>query len=57
MPTAGLRPGGPPVTDVVFEASGIHCQSCERTIRTLLDEVDGVERVSADHRTGRVAVS
>lgn len=30
--------------------------SSERTIRTLLGDVDGVEQVQADHRTNTVAV-
>ena len=41
----------------VFEVGGIHCRSCERTITTLLGEVDGVQQVTAEYRAGTVAVT
>jgi copper chaperone CopZ len=41
----------------MFHVGRINCQSCERTIRTLLGDVDGVERVEPDHPTNTVAVT
>lgn len=40
----------------VFPVRHIRCQGCERAIRTLLQEVDGIHRVQADRRTDTVTV-
>jgi copper chaperone CopZ len=42
--------------DETFTVGHIHCGGCERTIRTLLGDIDGVEQVHPDHRTNTVAV-
>lgn len=39
-----------------FTVGQISCGSCERTIVSLLGDVEGVEQVSADHPTNTVAV-
>lgn len=44
------------MTQETFQVGHINCQGCERTIRTLLDEIDGVEQVEADRRTNIVVV-
>lgn len=45
------------MTEETFTVAHINCGSCERTIRTLLGDVDGVEQVTADHHTNTVAVT
>jgi copper chaperone CopZ len=45
------------MTEETFTVGHIYCGGCERTIRTLLGDVDGVEEVLADHRTNTVAVT
>ncbi len=40
-----------------FDVGRIRCQGCERVIRTLLAQVDGVESVEAHRRCGVVTVS
>lgn len=40
-----------------FQVGPINCGSCERTIRTLLGDLHGVEQVTADHRTNTVGVA
>ncbi len=40
-----------------FDVGRIRCQGCERVIRTLLAQVDGIESVEADRRSGLVNVS
>lgn len=38
--------GSEAMTEAAFRVTGIHCQSCERSIRTLLEDVDGIEEVA-----------
>ncbi len=45
------------MTTETFDVGHINCTSCERTIRTLLGEVEGVEDVAADHRTNTVQIT
>jgi copper chaperone CopZ len=45
------------MTGETFTVAHIACGSCERTIQTLLGDVDGVEQVTADHQTDTVAVT
>ena len=45
------------LTEEIFKVGHINCAGCKRTIRTLLGEVNGIEQVSADHRTHTVAVT
>jgi len=40
-----------------YTVDDIHCGGCERTIRTLVGDVAGVQRVEPDHRTNQVAVT
>lgn len=35
--------------------TGMTCQGCSHTVKTLLTETDGVSEVSVDHKTGNVA--
>jgi copper chaperone CopZ len=45
-----------PMTEETFTVGHINCSSCERTIGSLLGDVDGVGQVAADHRTNTIAV-
>lgn len=45
------------MAEETFTVGHIHCGGCERTIRTLIGDVDGVEQVSADHKADTVAVT
>jgi len=62
-PTGTLTVGEPSKARRTADGRGdvhvghINCGSCERTIRTLLGDVDGVKQVTADHRTNTVAVT
>ncbi|VVC00045.1 Heavy-metal-associated domain protein [uncultured archaeon] len=40
----------------VFRVKGMHCSSCGVLIRDALSEIGGVEKVSADHKSGIVKV-
>jgi copper chaperone CopZ len=44
------------MAEETFTVAQISCGSCERTVGSMLGDVDGVEQVSADHRTNTVAV-
>lgn len=44
------------MAEETFRVSGITCQGCERTIRTLVSEVDGVEQVHANRHSNTVTV-
>lgn len=45
------------VKEEAFTVGDIHCESCERTIRTLVGDVAGVIDVTPDHRTNKVTIS
>lgn len=45
------------MTTQTFDVGHINCTSCERTIRALLGDVEGVEDVAADHRTNLVEIT
>lgn len=44
------------MSEQTFHVKGIRCQGCERTIRTILTEVDGIQSVEADRHTDAVTV-
>lgn len=39
-----------------FNVAGMHCDGCERSIGTALEQIAGVRIVSADHESGIVVV-
>lgn len=41
----------------VLQVSGMSCGHCEMSVQEALGELPGVERVKADHATGRVEVA
>jgi copper chaperone len=41
---------------VELQVNGMTCTGCEQRIATVLERVEGVRRVEADHVTGRVRV-
>lgn len=42
---------------ITYTVDEIHCAGCEHTIRTLMGDVPGVERVEPDHKTNQVVVT
>lgn len=42
-------------TERTLEVQGMDCTSCENRLRTALTRLEGVIRVDADHRAGRVS--
>lgn len=42
---------------LVLEVSGMSCGGCEERISTALSRLEGVRRISADHRSGQVRVA
>jgi copper chaperone len=47
---------GQPHTDV-YTVAGMTCGHCEMSVSEEIGELDGVVRVAAEHRTGRVTVT
>lgn len=45
------------MTTSTFTVDDIHCGGCERTIRTLVGDVAGVQQVEPDHRTNQITVT
>ncbi len=39
-----------------FQTKGMHCPSCEMLVEDDLDEQEGINHTSADHKTGIVEV-
>lgn len=39
-----------------FKVEGMHCKSCEMILSDSISEIPGVEKVSADSKTGKVVV-
>ncbi len=40
-----------------YTVADIHCGGCERTIRTLVGDIEGLHEVKSDHRTNQVVIS
>ncbi len=45
------------MTQVQFDVDGMKCSGCESLIVSSLKDVDGVQEVNADHKTGQVTIS
>lgn len=43
--------------EIEFRVSGMACTGCENRVETVIERVDGVHRVTADHETGSVSVT
>lgn len=43
-------------TRIDLQVRGMDCERCEERITTAVGQLDGVRRVTADHRTGEVRV-
>ncbi|MEW6721758.1 MAG: heavy metal-associated domain-containing protein [Candidatus Micrarchaeota archaeon] len=41
----------------MIKVGGMHCKSCEILLTDSISEIEGVEKVSADHKGGTVSVS
>jgi copper chaperone len=41
----------------IIQVEGMACGGCEQSIQNAVGRLDGVERVQADHTTGRVEVT
>jgi copper chaperone CopZ len=45
------------ISTVKIKTTGMHCPSCSMLIQMTVGELDGVESVSSDHRTGETDVT
>ena len=45
-----------PSKQVILQVDGMTCTGCEAKVERALQEVEGVQKVDADYRTGRVVV-
>lgn len=43
-------------TTITLQVRGMDCEKCEARISGAVSRLDGVQRVTADHRTGQVRV-
>ena len=43
--------------DKTLKVEKMHCRSCEMLLTDVISEIDGVKKVSADFRKGRVTIS
>lgn len=41
----------------IIQVDGMTCGGCEQSVQNAVGRLDGVERVQADHTTGRVEVT
>lgn len=45
------------MTRLTFDVDGMKCGGCESLIVSSLEDVDGIQEVKADHKTGQVTIS
>ena len=43
--------------DIVLNVEGMMCTGCENRIKNAVSSIDGVEKVTADHETGKVEIT
>lgn len=42
--------------EIVLKVNGMMCGGCENRVKNAVQNIDGVESVTADHNTGKVVV-
>jgi copper chaperone CopZ len=45
------------MNEIVLNVNGMMCGGCENRVKNSLQNIDGVEKVEADHNTGKVVVT
>lgn len=43
--------------DLVLKVNGMMCEGCENRVQNVLGEIDGVEKVVANHKDGTVTIT
>lgn len=43
--------------EIILKVNGMMCGGCENRVKNSLGNIDGVKNVTADHTTGKVAVT
>ncbi len=44
------------MTNIKIKTTGMHCSSCEMLVVDALEDLDGVVKASASHKTGIISV-
>ena len=44
------------MANIKIKTSGMHCSSCEMLVKDSLEDLKGVEKVKADHKSGIIEV-
>ena len=42
--------------EIILKIDGMMCEGCENRVKNAIGNIDGVDKVSADHSTGKVIV-
>ncbi|MBU0535422.1 MAG: cation transporter [Nanoarchaeota archaeon] len=45
------------MTIITIDTKGMHCTSCEMLVRESLEEIYGVRKAEASHKTGKIKVN
>lgn len=43
--------------EIILKVNGMMCGGCENRVKNAIQNINGVESVTADHTTGKVAVT
>ncbi len=43
--------------EIILNVKGMMCEGCENRVQNVLGNIDGVERVNADHKNGKVSIT
>ena len=45
------------MNETEINVEGMHCTGCENRIKNVLESIDGIEKVEANHETGKVKIT
>jgi copper chaperone CopZ len=45
------------MNEIVLKINGMMCEGCENRVKNAVQNIDGVEKVIADHNTGKVSIT
>jgi copper chaperone CopZ len=45
------------MNEIILKINGMMCEGCENRVKNAVKNIDGVEKVTADHNTGKVSVT
>ena len=43
--------------EIILKIDGMMCEGCENRVKNAIENIEGVDKVSADHSTGKVIVT